>query len=178
MASGKPRKRVLIPGKFRDPELPKIGRPTNLERQDRQQAEILDQVSAGRSLEAVCRDEGMPTPTEFRRWVRQSPELRVAWLEARREYAHSLFDQMADLAEELRTRAFERDDNATVTAKRAALDALKHITARLAPADYAEPKSQNQGVSVTVVTSLPLGPNSLPEKPIDTAFRVISQSAG
>ena len=35
---------------------------------------ILERLSTGESLRAICRDEGMPTETAVRKWARQDPE--------------------------------------------------------------------------------------------------------
>lgn len=117
----------------------------------------------------------MPTPTAFRRMVRKDKELQIAWHQARHDYAHSLFDKMTDLAGYLARTKFKTEDNAQVTAIRTSIDAYKHITARLAPEVYAEQKPGNQGVIVNIVTSLPLGPGSIPEEPIDTTFRIVGK---
>jgi hypothetical protein len=82
---------------------------------------------------------------------------------------------MADLTEQLRNGTWGREDNAAVTALRVAIDGLKHITARLSPDDYAERKDNKAGTIVNILTSLPIGPGSAPEKAIDTAFRVVGQ---
>jgi hypothetical protein len=170
-------KRTLVPGKLRDPEAPKIGRPSKVETQFRQTEEILEAVSAGTPLKTVCQAPGLPTPAEFRRWVRADPELARQYELARRDMAHALFDEMTALAHELATGTYGKDDNAVVGAKRAAIDALKHLTARLLPGQYADQKAVNQGVQVTIVSTLPLGPGSVAEKPIDTAFRVVGRLA-
>jgi len=166
-------KRVLVPGKLRDPAAPKMGRPTASDVRQRNIDEILDQVSAGQSLEEVCRGAGMPTPTEFRRWTRRDGELRKLWNMARRDYAHSLFDRMAAITSELATTDWGREDNPKVTALGKALDGLKHITARLHPEEYAEQKPGQQAIVVNLVT--PLALRGGPEAPIDTAFRVVGQ---
>jgi hypothetical protein len=171
--AGSPPKRHLVPGKLRSPEAPKIGRPSQAEVESRRIEEILDRVSAGETLQKVCDEIGGITPTQFRRWARASKENRELWADARREYAHSLFDKLADLTERLATGEFSKEENAQVTALKTAIDGLKHITARLNPDDYAERRDNKSGVSVTIVSSLPLGPGSKPEAAIDTAFRVV-----
>ena len=168
-----PRKQVLIPGKLRDPGAPKIGRPTQVEAEARRIETILDRVAAGETLQKVCDDLGSITPTQFRRWARASKENRELWADARREYAHSLFDRMADLTEVLRNGNWGREDNAAVTALRVAIDGLKHITARLNPDDYAERKDNKQATIVNIISSLPIGPGAVPEAAVDTAFRVV-----
>jgi hypothetical protein len=80
---------------------------------------------------------------------------------------------MTDLANDLAGGNFGKEDNAQVTAIKGAIDTLKHITARLAPDLYAEQKAGAAGVSVTIVSTLPLGPGSRSEAAIDTAFRVV-----
>lgn len=166
-------KQVLVPPRLR--EGPKIGRPTSSEVERRRIETILERVSAGETLQKVCDDLGTITPTQFRRWTRASKENRELWTDARREYAHSLFDRLADLTSQLATGAYGREDNAQVTALRTAIDGLKHITARLNPDDYAERRDHSSGVQVTIVSSLPLGPGAKPEAAIDTAFRVVGQ---
>lgn len=152
-----------------------VGRPSKASIQEQQVETILDRVSAGETLEQVCKTPGMPTPSQFRFWVRKDKALGVEWHQARHDYAHALFDKMADLAAQLASGKFGRDDTAKVTAIRTAIEAFKHITARLAPEVYAEQKAGTQGVIVNIVTSLPLGQGSQAEKPIDTSFRVVGR---
>lgn len=92
----------------------------------------------------------------FRTWVRRDPALQIAWKGIREEHAHSLFDRLDEVTHTLAAGKFDRDDNATVTALRAAQDGLKHMTARLLPAMYGEQKAGAQGVTVVINTTLPM----------------------
>jgi hypothetical protein len=170
-----PRKQVLTPGRLRDPSLPRIGRPPAEEAFAKKVEDILDSVSGGETLFSVCDRIGGITPTQFRRWARSSKENRELWHDARREYAHSLFDRLAELTEQLASGTFGKEDNAQVTALKGAIDGLKHITSRLSPEDYAERRDDKSGVSVTIISSLPLGDGAKPEAAIDTAFRVVGR---
>jgi hypothetical protein len=54
-----------VPRKPRDPTAPKMGRPTFDSIRAQQIEVIFDRVAAGETLETVCKDEGIPVPSEF-----------------------------------------------------------------------------------------------------------------
>ena len=54
-----------MPRKPRDPTAPKMGRPTFDSIRAQQIEVIFDRVAAGETLETVCKDEGVPVPSEF-----------------------------------------------------------------------------------------------------------------
>lgn len=152
----------------------KAGRPPEAERRLRVTETILDRVAAGEALSEVCSDLGWPTPVQFRTWMRAAdPLLKKRWKEARVDHAHALFDELVRLSHVLAHGKWDKDANAQVTAIRVAIDGLKHATARLLPSDYGEQKAGAQAMSVTIVTSLPMGPGSVPEAAVDTAFKVV-----
>jgi hypothetical protein len=165
-------KRKLIPGKDRPLDLPKVGRPTKSEAQERNVEAILDRVSNGEDLGTVCGSLGM-SPSTFRGWCRSSQVLDQAWQLARREYAHSLFDRIAELAAKLASNAMEMSA-AEVNAMKAAIDGYKHVAARLNPAQYGEQKAGQQGVAVFINTTLPIGPGEQPAEEIEKDFTVVA----
>src|SRR4051794_2884226 len=72
---------------------------------------ICDELSAGRSLTAICSSPGMPDRSTVRRWL-ANPEhaaFREAHDAARLAWADALFEQIAELGEEAR-RAAEAAD--------------------------------------------------------------------
>lgn len=171
-------KRVLIPGKDRPADAPKPGRPSNEEARERRIATILERVSNGDDLGTVCQELKM-APATFRGWCRESKELDQEWQLARKEYAHSLFDKIAELSAILSrgkdVASGEPLSAAQVNGLKAAIDGYKHVAARLNPAQYGEQKAGQQGVAVFINTSLPIGPGEHPATTVDTDFTVVGQ---
>jgi hypothetical protein len=148
------------------------GRPSAAAKQREQLDRIMDRHANGEPLVDICVGEGI-APSEFRGWMRRDPELKLAWREAEAEYVHSIFDEMASITKQLATGRFTKDDGARVQALRAALDGLKHVTSRLNPAQYGEQKAGQQGVTVVINTTLPIGEGQAPAAAIDGDFKVV-----
>lgn len=147
------------------------GRPSAASLEAEKLERICDRHADGEPLAKVCADEGM-TQTEFRRRIRRDPALGMAWEEARKEYVHSLFNELAELTKRLSTSKFGRDSNAEVSALRAAIDGLKHITGRLNPGAYGEQKAGTQGITVIINTDLPIRDGDKPGETIEGDFKV------
>lgn len=134
-------------------------------------SEIFERHSNGEHLNDICRSLRVK-PATFRALMRSDAKLKQEWTIVRDEYTHSIFNQMLSLSHELATRKFTRDEAPEVNAKRAALDGFKHTTARLNPQAYGEQKNQQQGVTVYINTSLPLGEDDEPATVVDGDFKI------
>lgn len=172
----------LTPPKPRPADAPKLGRPPADEVRARKIETILERCSNGDDLGTVCKDLGI-APATFRSWCRADKELGAEWQLARREYAHSLFDRIAEISAILAVGgrnvkvdgkdSWEAMTAAEVNAMKAAIDGYKHIAARLNPAQYGEQKAGQQGVVVMINTTLPVGLDEKPSMAVDTDFTVI-----
>lgn len=115
---------------------------------------IIHRVASGETLTAICRDPGMPHPTTFRKWVIENEGLHDAWLKAKELRAHAIFDEMIDIAREIR----EGTPTAVaVNAARLTVETLRHAAARLNPKEYGERVEKNTVVPIQIITSLDLG---------------------
>lgn len=175
------RKRILTPGKDRPADAPKMGRPTADEARQRKVATILERVSNGDDLGSVCSELGL-APATFRGWCRADKALDQEWQLARREYAHSLFDKIAELSALLSRGKDATTDEplsaAQVNGLKAAIDGYKHVAARLNPAQYGEQKAGQQGVVVMINSTLPLGDGAGPVNAIDADFTAVVKLEG
>ena len=59
---------------------------------------ILDRIRNGETLKAICREDGMPDPNTFRRWVRDFPERERLYDKARLDGTDALADELIDIA--------------------------------------------------------------------------------
>lgn len=61
---------------------------------------IINELSAGRTLTSICRDEGMPNRTTFLDWCRKYPWLKDQYDEARIELCQFWADQIVDISDD------------------------------------------------------------------------------
>jgi hypothetical protein len=61
---------------------------------------ICEQIAEGRSLRAICQDEGMPNKATVFRALAADAEFRDQYARARETQADTLFDEIADIADE------------------------------------------------------------------------------
>lgn len=119
-------------------------------------AAIILRVANGETLTAVCREIGMDRTT-FNSWVVAYPELREAWMAARRVKAGALFDEALDIARDLKE---NRKDAVQVNALRVATETLKWAAAKLSPQEYGDKMADKPVVAIQINTGLDLGPQS------------------
>lgn len=115
---------------------------------------VCERIAEGETLSGICAAEGMPDRKTFRRWVVNDPELRKAYDAARELKSHSLFDEALDLARELKGNGL---DNATVGARRVAIDTLKWAAGKLNPREYGERSDAGPAIAIQINTPLNLG---------------------
>lgn len=118
---------------------------------------IVERVSVGETLRAICKEPNMPSECTFRKWVRENPSLAKAWHLAKELRAHSLFDKAIDLADIL-SKGNGTDLTANqIRALQVAIDTYKFAASRLNPRDYGERVPISPVVPVQIVTTLNLG---------------------
>jgi hypothetical protein len=149
----------------------KVGRPSAADRDREQIEEIFERHANGEPLTDICKRLGIK-PASFRTRVRKDPALQEEWDAVRKEYVHSLFDELARITRELAAAEFGREDSAKVNALRAAQDGLKHITARLNPSAYGEQKAGAAVPTIIINTTLPIGPGDKAPLIVDGDFTI------
>jgi hypothetical protein len=98
-------------------------------------AEICERLAAGESLNAICRDERMPSRKVIHEWVADDRNgFRDKYARAREMQADHYADKIAEIADE--TKRSTAPDRAQIG--RLELDALKWSAAKLAPKKYGD----------------------------------------
>jgi hypothetical protein len=91
--------------------------------------EICAQLSDGKSLRAVCRQESMPSATSVFNWLRSNSRFLEQYARAKEESADSMADDILDIA----------DDKAEdAQSRRVRIDARKWIASKLKPKKYGD----------------------------------------
>lgn len=153
------------------PQPKKVGRPSAADRDREQLEEIFERHANGEPLNDICRNLGIK-PAALRTRIRKDPAIQTEWDAVRKEYVHSLFDELARITRELANAEYGKEDNAKVAALRTAMDGLKHITARLNPAAYGEQKSGPVAPTIIINTSLPVGAGDKAPLIVDGDFTI------
>jgi hypothetical protein len=108
-------------------------------------ADICAQIGTGRSLNSICKAEGMPSLRTVLRWLSDdsqfSEELRRRYAHARQQAADSLVDEICDIADN----ALE-DPNS----RRIRVDARKWVASRLKPREYGDIQRIEGNIEVTL----------------------------
>lgn len=60
---------------------------------------ICEMLADGKSLRAICRQEGMPSTSTVCKWLARSPEFAEQYARARELQADALFDDCLDIAD-------------------------------------------------------------------------------
>lgn len=91
--------------------------------------EICSQLSDGKSLRAVCRQESMPSARTIFNWLRTKPEFMHQYAKAKEESADAMADDILDIAD-------DKDEDAQ--SRRVRIDARKWIASKLKPKKYGD----------------------------------------
>lgn len=119
-------------------------------------AEVCQRLSLGETLTTICATPGFPTKRSFQRWVVAYPELRAAWVAARRLKATNLFDEALDLARDLKEGRKSVSSN-EVNALRVAIDTLRWAASKLDPGQYGDTAGKNPAIAIQINSNLDLG---------------------
>ena len=100
---------------------------------------ILQRLSTGESLRAICRDDGMPDFATVKRWAADDEVFRAQYVRAREEGTEAEFEALEDLQEELPERTPQGSvDTGWVAWKRLQIDTKKWALSKKAPKKYGE----------------------------------------
>ena len=103
-----------------------IGRPSSYS--ERTASIICERISLGESLRSICREDNFPDAVTVHRWLKNYPEFRNQYAQARDQQADSYFDMIID-------EAFSSHD---AQIGRLRVDALKWVSSKLAPKKYGD----------------------------------------
>lgn len=113
-------------------------------------AHICSEIAEGRSLRAICRDDGMPHMASVFRWLKSEEGFSEQYAHAREAQADSLADEIVDIA-----------DNEEDAAKaRVRVDARKWVASKLKPKRYGDKVTNEHtgaeggAISIQVVTGV------------------------
>ena len=129
------------------------GRPPSVYRREIA-VEMLEQIAEGSTLSKICEQDGMPTPTTFRKWALADKELWEALQAARSLKADSLFDEALDMARDLKK---EPGTAQKVRAYDVAMSQLRWSAGKLDPSRFSDRSSISVVVPIQINTTLDLG---------------------
>ena len=113
---------------------------------------ICEELSNGVSLQKICARPDMPAQGTIYRMIAQEPFFREIYARAREQAAHTLFDQMIDIADDSSKDLLEDGsaNNAAIARARLQIDTRARVAGKLAPRVYGERIEQlAQTVNVT-----------------------------
>ena len=108
----------------------KTGRPTLYS--EKLTDKICEEIAAGKSLVAICKQKGMPGYTAVMGWLRKYDEFRERYARAREDQAHTLADEIIEISDE------PVKDAVGVARARNRMDSRKWMAAKLLPKKYGE----------------------------------------
>ena len=114
--------------------------------------QICEELSNGVSLQKICARADMPAQGTIYRMLAQEAFFREIYARARENAAHTLFDQMLDIADDSSRDLLEDGsaNNAAIARARLQIDTRARVAGKLAPRVYGERIEQlNQTVNVT-----------------------------
>ena len=116
-----------------------MGRPVKWPIGDPIWQEIVDKVSAGKSVSTVLREPGYPTWTSFQMMLASDDKLRQAYDKAVQDRADRMADEILELSDEEMPAGLEGAmASAWVQQKRMQVDARKWIASKLKPRTYGD----------------------------------------
>ena len=116
-----------------------MGRPAKWPIGDPIWQDIVDRVSAGKSVSTVLREPGYPTWTSFQAMLASDDKLREAYDKAVQDRADRMADEILELSDEQMPEGLEGAmASAWVQQKRMQVDARKWIASKLKPRTYGD----------------------------------------
>ena len=118
--------------------------PAGLHPQSTYTKEIADRIclllEEGKSLNAICKEDGMPKTSTVRNWVRRIPEFAEQYTLARKNQLEYWADQMIDLSDDSSQDILPdgKANNAKVNRDRLAVDTRKFLLVHLMPEKYGQ----------------------------------------
>jgi len=92
---------------------------------------VCEGIAAGKGLEQICAEPGMPQLRTVRRWLLDSPDFRARYARAKRLQAERLVEQVVEIADGLK----EAPSEAEARRQRLRIDARKWAVAQLRASD-------------------------------------------
>ena len=114
--------------------------------------EIVTRLACGQSLHSICKLKHMPHISTIYDWIGKEPSFAEHYGRAREHAAHTLFDQMLDIADDSSRDLLEDGsaNNAAIARARLQIETRARVAGKLAPRVYGERIEQlNQTVNVT-----------------------------
>ena len=114
--------------------------------------EIVTRLASGQSLHSICKLEHMPHISTIYDWIGKEPSFAEHYGRAREQAAHTLFDQMIDIADDSSKDLLEDGsaNNAAIARARLQIETRARVAGKLAPRVYGERVEQlAQTVHVT-----------------------------
>jgi hypothetical protein len=114
--------------------------------------DICEQLSNGVSLQRICMKDGYPAQSAVFVWLEERPFFKEIYTRARENAAHTLFDQMIDIADDSSLDLLEDGsaNNAAIARARLRIDTRARVAGKLCARAYGERIEQlNQTVNVT-----------------------------
>jgi hypothetical protein len=114
--------------------------------------EIVTRLASGQSLHSICKLDHMPHISTIYDWIGKEPSFAEHYGRAREQAAHTLFDQMIDIADDSSKDLLEDGsaNNAAIARARLQIDTRARVAGKLAPRVYGERIEQlAQTVNVT-----------------------------
>ena len=102
--------------------------------------EIVTRLASGQSLHSICKLEHMPHISTIYDWIGKEPSFAEHYGRAREQAAHTLFDQMIDIADDSSRDLLEDGsaNNAAIARARLQIETRARVAGKLAPKVYGE----------------------------------------
>jgi hypothetical protein len=102
--------------------------------------EIVTRLANGQSLHSICKLEHMPHISTIYDWIAKEPSFAEHYGRAREHAAHTLFDQMIDIADDSSNDLLEDGsaNNAAIARARLQIETRARVAGKLAPKVYGE----------------------------------------
>jgi len=102
--------------------------------------EICEELSNGISLHKICQRDDMPPPSSIYRWLAEEAFFRDCYARARENAAHTLFDQMIDIADNSSRDLLEDGsaNNAAIARARLQIETRARVAGKLHVRVYGE----------------------------------------
>lgn len=91
---------------------------------------ICERLADGKSLRAICREEGMPTTSTVCKWLGKNPTFAEQYAHAREAQADALFDEILGIAD-THERGEKRTTKADGTVETVEADMIEHRKLRI-----------------------------------------------
>ncbi len=117
----------------------KLGRPSDYTQE--MANEICQDISSGKSLRAICRDENRPSIATIFKWMRDYPDFLKQYEVATSERADYQLEELNDIGEEAVNYAKTSDDknvSAVITAYKLKADNMRWTMSKIKPKKYGE----------------------------------------